>query len=157
MSVPVKSSRRDWFQILRDLSAAGVPMAAVARKCNHHTTTVSAWAEGGDPKEADARIVLALYAKHCPLKYVDHQAQYEIRANSELWLAVTTRLDAGELEDSIAAEIGISVSALLRQVAIHRRPLSREERARLASLHDRPVPIVAALRQVVPTNDPEAT
>lgn len=82
-SVPVHSGRRDWFRILRDLSAAGVSMGKIARKTNHQTATVAAWANGGDPKETDARIVLALYARHCPLKYLEHQAQYEIRATVE--------------------------------------------------------------------------
>lgn len=77
-AVPVRTGRRDWFQILRDLSAAGVPMAAVARKCNRNTSAVAAWADGGDPKESDARIVLALYARHCPLKYMAHQKLYDI-------------------------------------------------------------------------------
>lgn len=89
-SVPVKSGRRDWFRILRDLNAASVSMAQIARKCNHHTATVVAWADGGDPKEADARIVLALYARHCPLKYLEHQKQYEIR------LAIHESVDEGE-------------------------------------------------------------
>lgn len=78
-SAPVRTSRRDWFQILRDLAAAGVSMSMVARKCNRNTSTVVAWSDGGDPKETDARIVLALYARHCPLKYLKHQAQYDIR------------------------------------------------------------------------------
>lgn len=87
---PIKSGRRDWFQILRDLSAAGVSMASVARKCNRNPSAVVAWADGGDPKEQDARVVLALYAKHCPLKYVQHQQQYDIR------IAIDQTVDAGE-------------------------------------------------------------
>lgn len=70
--------RRDWFRILRDLMAAGISMGKVARKCNREPRTVSRWAEGSDPKEADARIVLALYARHCPEKYREHQKQFEI-------------------------------------------------------------------------------
>lgn len=72
--------RRDWFRILRDLCAAGVSYAAVARKCDRHVTAVKGWADGADPKDTDARIVLALYAKHCPLKYVEHQREFEISA-----------------------------------------------------------------------------
>lgn len=92
-SVPVKSGRRDWFRILRDLSAAGVSMAKVASKCNRTTSSVRSWADGGDPKDADARIVLALYARHCPLKYLEHQAIYEIRA------AIDATVDVGENHD----------------------------------------------------------
>ena len=77
--LPVNTQRRDWFRIIRDLSAAGVSMSAVARKCNRSPTSVVAWADGGDPKETDARIVLALYWRHCPLKYLEHQKLYDIR------------------------------------------------------------------------------
>lgn len=92
MSVPVPllTGRRDWFRILRDLSAAGVSMHAVARKCNRSATSVQAWADGGDPKDQDARIVLALYARHCPLKYLEHSKQYDIR------IAIDATVDEGE-------------------------------------------------------------
>lgn len=86
----VNTGRRDWFQILRNLSGAGVSMGAVARKCNRSPTTVQSWADGGDPKDADARIVLALYARHCPLKYYEHQKLYDIR------LAIDQTVDQGE-------------------------------------------------------------
>lgn len=82
--------RRDWFRILRDLVAAGVSMSKVARKCNRDKGTIAGWADGGEPKESDARIVLALYAKHCPEKYADHARQFDIRVEIE---AVT---DVGE-------------------------------------------------------------
>ena len=72
--------RRDWFRILRDLAAAKVSYAYVARKCNRDVSTVKGWADGADPKETDARIVLALYARHCPLKYIEHQREFEITA-----------------------------------------------------------------------------
>lgn len=75
--------RRDWFRILRDLMAVGVSMGKIARKCGKSTGAVQGWADGGEPKESDARIVLALYAKHCPLKYVDHQAEFDIRVEIE--------------------------------------------------------------------------
>ena len=78
-TVPVVKRRRDWFRILRDLAAAGVSYAEVGRVCQRSTTTVQAWAEGSEPKESDARIVLALYAKHLPEKYVDHQREFDIR------------------------------------------------------------------------------
>lgn len=83
LTVSVATRKRDWFRILRDLMAAGVPMSAVARKCGRDGTTVKNWADGSEPKESDARVVLALYAKFCPEKYVEHQKQFEIRAEIE--------------------------------------------------------------------------
>ena len=71
--------KRDWFVILRELMKAGVSMSKVARKCNRDPTTVYKWADGGEPKESDARIVLALYASACPEKYIEHQREFEIR------------------------------------------------------------------------------
>lgn len=78
-AIPVTTRRRDWFRILRDLIRVGVPYSAVAKKCNRDTGTVANWANGGDPKESDARIVLALYAKHCPREYLEHQKEFDIR------------------------------------------------------------------------------
>ena len=79
-NVGVSTRRRDWFRILRDLAAVGIKYHDVARKCNRAPKTVWSWAEEDvDPKEADARVVLALYAKFCPLKYVDHQREFEIK------------------------------------------------------------------------------
>ena len=72
--------RRDWFTILRHLMAEGVSMGAVARKCDRDVGTVKGWADGGDPKESDARTLLALYAKHCPAKYREHQRPFRITA-----------------------------------------------------------------------------
>lgn len=80
----MNKARREWFDILRDLMAAGVSMADVGRKCNRNKKTVHLWAEGGEPKDSDARIVLALYAKHCPDKYRAHQLRYEIRIEPSL-------------------------------------------------------------------------
>jgi sulfite reductase beta subunit-like hemoprotein len=74
----VATRRRDWFTILRHLAKAGVSMSQVARKCNRNNTTVAAWANGSEPKESDARIVLALYAKWCPRQYLEHQKEFEI-------------------------------------------------------------------------------
>lgn len=79
----VATHRRDWFRVLRDLVAVRVSYAEVARKCNRHVGTVKSWADGGEPKETDARIVLALYAQHCPLKYVEHQREFEIQVACE--------------------------------------------------------------------------
>jgi hypothetical protein len=80
VTVPISSrkTRRDWFRILRDLMAAGISMSSVARKCDHDVCTVRNWAEGGEPKESDARIVLAMYARHCPVQYRAHQRHFEI-------------------------------------------------------------------------------
>ncbi len=75
--------RRDWFRILRDLMRAGVSMSYVARKCGRTTTTVENWAEGGDPKDADARVVLALYARHCPVQYAEHAKVFDIKVEIE--------------------------------------------------------------------------
>lgn len=77
--IPVNSRRRDWWRILRDLMRMGVSMAAVARKCNRDVSTVRGWSDGGEPKDSDARIVLALYAKHCPMEYLKHQREFDIR------------------------------------------------------------------------------
>lgn len=80
LTVPLanRKTRRDWFRILRDLMAAGQSMSKVARKCSHDVCTVRNWAEGGEPKESDARIVLAMYARHCPVQYRAHQKHFEI-------------------------------------------------------------------------------
>ena len=75
---PLVSRRRDWFNVLRDLQKAGVSYREVARKCCKHVGAVQNWAEGGDPKDVDARVVMALYAKYCPEKFVAHQALYQV-------------------------------------------------------------------------------
>lgn len=82
-TAPVVKRRRDWFRILRDLMKVGVSMGHVARVCNRDAGTVQAWGEGSEPKESDARIVLALYAKYCPQQYIDHQRQFDIRIEIE--------------------------------------------------------------------------
>lgn len=78
-SVPVNTRKRDWFRILRDLMKAGISMGEVARKCGRHPKTVGEWANGSEPRESDARVVLALYAKHCPMEYLEHQRHFDIR------------------------------------------------------------------------------
>jgi hypothetical protein len=75
----VCSRRRDWFRILRDLKAVGLSYGAVARKVGRDPSTVQGWAEGAEPRESDARVVLALYAKHRPADYLRHQKEFEIR------------------------------------------------------------------------------
>jgi hypothetical protein len=70
--------KRDWFRLLRDLMAAGISMHKVARACGKKAPgTVQHWAEGGEPKDSDARVVLALYRKHCPEKYEAHMKEFE--------------------------------------------------------------------------------
>lgn len=76
---PMLRSRRDWFYVLRSLKKAGVSYQEVARKCSRHVGCVQNWAEGGDPKDADARIVLALFARYCPQEFEEHMKLYEVR------------------------------------------------------------------------------
>src|SRR5690606_18966514 len=59
-------SKRDWGRILHGLARVGITYAEVGAKCNRNASTVANWAAGGDPKDSDARVVLALYAKHLP-------------------------------------------------------------------------------------------
>lgn len=74
----VRKRRREWFRILRDLMAAGVSMHKVARACGRKSpTTVLHWADGGEPKDSDARVVLALYRQHCPQLYQEHMQEFE--------------------------------------------------------------------------------
>lgn len=71
--------KRDWFRILRDLMAAGVSMARIASLCGKSggASTVAHWANGGEPKDSDARIVLALYRRHCPQQFEAHMREFE--------------------------------------------------------------------------------
>jgi hypothetical protein len=86
VSVPTSTlhRRRDWFRIIRLLMGAGVSMGDIGRKCGREATTVKHWADGGEPKESDARIVLALFAKHCPGEYAAHQQHFEVRIEIDL-------------------------------------------------------------------------
>ena len=105
--IPVATRKRDWFRILRDLMKAGVSMSKLARKCNRDATTVYKWADGGEPKESDARIVLALYASVCPEKYIEHQREFEIRVrrsaseSAPAPASVLTRSPNDPLEDAL--------------------------------------------------------
>ena len=76
---PVNRRRRDWFWILRTLMRYGVSMGQVARSCGRDVGAVKHWQDGGEPKESDARIVLALLAKYAPDEYRMHQAEFDIR------------------------------------------------------------------------------
>ncbi len=75
----VTKRRRDWFRIIRDLMAAGVSMNCVGRTCGRDPRTVQQWADGADPKDSDAQVVLVLYARHCPRLYSEHVREFEIR------------------------------------------------------------------------------
>ncbi|MBF8177234.1 hypothetical protein [Herminiimonas contaminans] len=70
--------RRDWFKIIRvDLINAGVSMAKVASACGRDPKTIEHWTIDGEPKDSDARVVLALYQKFCPQKYVEHMKSHD--------------------------------------------------------------------------------
>lgn len=79
----MRTAPRDWWRILRDLRYAGISIRAVARKVNRDHTTVLSWSSGAEPKESDARMVLALYAKHCPEQYARDQVHYSIAGAAE--------------------------------------------------------------------------
>lgn len=73
-----RQKKRDWFRIIRDLMKAGVSMHKVAERCGRRATgTVQHWCEGGEPKDSDARVVLALYKQHCPEAYEKHMREFE--------------------------------------------------------------------------------
>lgn len=70
--------RRDWFRVVRDLMAAGISMNKIARFCGKSCAgVVQHWADGGEPKDTDARTVLALYKKHCPELYLQHMREFD--------------------------------------------------------------------------------
>lgn len=75
----IRKKQREWFRILRDLMAAGISMAKIAKVCGKTggASTVQNWADGGDPKDSDARVVLALYRRHCPDEYKAHMKEFE--------------------------------------------------------------------------------
>jgi hypothetical protein len=75
----IRKKVRPWFRILRDLMAVGVSMAKVAKMCGKSggASTVQHWADGGEPKDSDARVVLGLYRRHCPEKYEAHMKEFE--------------------------------------------------------------------------------
>lgn len=78
-TIPVKKRRRDWFRIVRDLAKyGGLSMADIATKCGRDKSTVENWTEGGEPKDSDAQIVLALYAIFCPVQYEEHVREFNI-------------------------------------------------------------------------------
>lgn len=82
--------RRDWERILLDLRTSGCSFSEVARICRRDVGTVRLWMAGGDPKDTDARIVLALYQRYCPEKFEAHQRDFGI---VELTVRVVSRGD----------------------------------------------------------------
>lgn len=73
-----KKQRRDWFQIIRvDLAYAGISQAKVARACNRDPKTVENWTLDNEPKDSDARVILALYKKFCLDKYITHMKEFQ--------------------------------------------------------------------------------
>lgn len=82
-TVPVSKRKRDWFHVIRTLMRYGVSMADVARATGRNLGAVKHWQNGGEPKESDARIVLALMAKHAPDEYLRHQKEFDIRIEVE--------------------------------------------------------------------------
>lgn len=85
---PRARRRRDWERILLDLRSAGCSFSELGRICNRDVTTVRMWMNGGDPKDADARIVLALYKRYCPDRFEAHQREFGV---VELEVKVVTR------------------------------------------------------------------
>lgn len=73
----LRKHKRDWFRILRDLMAADVSMGRVARYCGRDMKTVQAWANGSEPRDSDARVVMLLYRRHCRLEYDAHMAEFD--------------------------------------------------------------------------------
>lgn len=90
-TVPSRARRRrDWERIILDLRSAGCSLSDLGRICHRDVGTVRLWMAGGDPKDADARIVLALYQRYCPEKFEAHQREFGV---VELTVKVVTRGD----------------------------------------------------------------
>ncbi len=83
-TVPVATHKRDWFTIIRTLMRYGVSMEHIGAVTGRKRNTVRAWQNGSEPKESDARIVLALLAKVAPEEYARLQAPFEIRRAVEV-------------------------------------------------------------------------
>lgn len=86
MNIRAVPRRRDWFRILRDLAAVQpkpISMSQVARLCGRDVKSVQHWASGGDPKDTDARLVLQLYARFCPVQYHEHEKQFKITVEAQ--------------------------------------------------------------------------
>lgn len=82
--VTASKRRRDWFVLLRALMRHGVSMNEVARRCGRNIGAVKHWADGGEPKESDARVILALLARVAPEEYAKDQSVYGIKIETEI-------------------------------------------------------------------------
>jgi hypothetical protein len=82
-TVPVNKRKRDWFMVIRTLMNHKISMADIARATGRNLGAVKHWQAGGEPKESDARIVLAMLAKVSPEDYMRLQKPYEIRVEVE--------------------------------------------------------------------------
>lgn len=90
VTVPVNRRPRDWFAILRTLARHNISMEQIARICGKASSTVQRWQYGAEPRESDARIVLALLAKYAPDEYVQQQREFGVR------LEIEATIQAGE-------------------------------------------------------------
>lgn len=100
-----KHKPRDWFRILRDLMAAGISMNKVARACGRTVQAVAHWAEGGEPKDSNARVVLALYRQHCPEKYDAHMKEFEpevLEYEKKIWVKPDRHIRGRPFPDRVA-------------------------------------------------------
>jgi len=58
--------RRDWGTIIGDLQKAGLSLHEIGRRIGKADTSILHWmTSNGEPKDSDARRVLALHRKHC--------------------------------------------------------------------------------------------
>jgi DNA-binding transcriptional regulator YiaG len=56
--------RRDWDSIVQELQKKGLTRREIGRIIGIAHTSVLNWQQGGEPKESDARRLLALYRRH---------------------------------------------------------------------------------------------
>lgn len=82
-TAPVAKRKREWFFVIRALANHGIRMPEIARATGRTIGAVKHWSDGGEPKESDARIVLALLAKVAPEEYHRLQAPFDIRLEIE--------------------------------------------------------------------------
>ena len=80
-TAPVAKRKREWFVVIRTLMRYGVSMGQISAATGRNKSAVKHWQNGGEPKESDARIVLALLAKAAPEEYRRLQAPFEIRVD----------------------------------------------------------------------------
>jgi len=56
--------RRDWDRIITEIEKH-ISLRGIAQAVHRSAPTVLSWKISGEPKDSDARRVLALYAKYC--------------------------------------------------------------------------------------------